>query len=146
RHQLEAGGAVLEVAPGLPTLRTDRLAVEQIFGNLLDNAVKYLQPGRPGRITVRGGVSGEQAVIEVEDNGRGIDPRDHGRIFELFRRSGRQDKPGEGIGLAHVRALARRLGGDVECRSAPGLGSTFRVTLALVPPAAPHPIPEQLPA
>ena len=144
RHQLEAGGGVLEVAPGLPTLRTDRLAVEQIFGNLLDNAVKYLQPGRPGRITVRGSVVGSQAVIEIEDNGRGIDPRDHGRIFELFRRSGRQDKPGEGIGLAHVRALARRLGGDVECRSAAGLGSTFRVSLALVPP--PDPIPEETPA
>ena len=142
RHQLEAAGAVLEVAPGLPTLRADRLAVEQILGNLLDNAVKYLQPGRPGRITVRGGIAGGQAVIEIEDNGRGIDPRDHGRIFELFRRSGRQDKPGEGIGLAHVRALARRLGGDVECRSAAGLGSTFRVRLALVPPPDPIPPPE----
>ncbi|MBL6457825.1 CHASE3 domain-containing protein [Belnapia sp. T6] len=145
QHQLEAAGARLEVAPGLPVLRTDRLAVEQIFGNLLDNAVKYLDPSRPGRIAVRGRRTATHAVIEVEDNGRGIDPRDHGRIFELFRRSGRQDRPGEGIGLAHVRALARRLGGDVECRSAPGLGSTFRVTLALTAPAS-APASEDSPA
>ncbi|MDB5372995.1 MAG: histidine kinase [Belnapia sp.] len=144
QHQLDAAGATLQVAPGLPVVQTDRVAAEQVFGNLLDNAVKYLDPSRPGRITVRGRVAGTQAVIEVEDNGRGIDPRDHGRIFELFRRSGRQDRPGEGIGLAHVRALARRLGGDVECRSAPGLGSTFRVTLALVAPATPPPAPEEL--
>jgi signal transduction histidine kinase len=143
QHQLDDAGAALMVEPGLPVIRSDRLAVEQIFGNLIDNAVKYLDPSRPGRITVRGRIARGRAVIEVEDNGCGIDPRDHGRIFELFRRSGRQDRPGEGIGLAHVRALARRLGGDVECRSAPGLGSTFRVILALVAPTTPITIPEE---
>jgi signal transduction histidine kinase len=50
-------------------------------------------------------------------------------VFELFRRAGRQDKPGEGIGLAHVRALVRRLGGDVTMRSRLGQGSEFRVVL-----------------
>ncbi len=144
QHQLDEAGATLHVEPGLPVIRTDRLAAEQIFGNLIDNAVKYLDPRRPGRITVRGRVVRDRVIIEVEDNGRGIDPRDHGRIFELFRRSGRQDRPGEGIGLAHVRALARRLGGDVECRSAPGLGSTFRVTLALEAPTTPVPISEEV--
>jgi signal transduction histidine kinase len=143
QHQLDDAGAALMVEPGLPVIRSDRLAVEQIFGNLIDNAVKYLDASRPGRITVRGRIARGRAVIEVEDNGCGIDPRDHGRIFELFRRSGRQDRPGEGIGLAHVRALARRLGGDVECRSAPGLGSTFRVILALVAPTTPITIPEE---
>ncbi len=135
QHQLDEAGASLALAPGLPRIHSDRLAVEQIFGNLVDNAVKYLDPGRPGRITIRGRTTRSHVLVEVEDNGRGIDPRDHGRIFELFRRSGRQDRPGEGIGLAYVRALARRLGGDVECRSTPGLGSTFRVTLALTAPA-----------
>ena len=50
---------------------------------------------------------------EVEDNGRGIDPKDFERVFDLFRRAGVQDQPGEGIGLAHVRALVRRLGGTI---------------------------------
>ena len=76
-----------------------------------------------------GRTTGGRAIIEVADNGRGVDPRDHGRIFELFRRSGKQDQKGEGIGLAHVRALARRLGGEVWPAAAPGIGSRFRVTL-----------------
>ncbi|WP_043363960.1 CHASE3 domain-containing protein [Belnapia sp. F-4-1] len=146
QHQLDEAGASVSLAPGLPRIHSDRLAVEQIFGNLIDNAVKYLDPARPGRIAIRGRTSGSHVVVEVEDNGRGIDPRDHGRIFELFRRSGRQDRPGEGIGLAHVRALARRLGGDVVCRSAPGHGSTFRVTLALTAPAQPQSAAEDIPA
>ena len=48
-------------------------------------------------------------IFEIGDNGRGIDPKDHQRIFDLFRRAGTQDRPGQGIGLAHVRALVRRL-------------------------------------
>jgi signal transduction histidine kinase len=137
RHQLaEAGGEIL-VEGRLPDIVADRVAVEQILGNLIDNAVKYLDPARPGRITLRGRARGRQAVFEVEDNGRGIDPRDHARVFELFRRSGAQDRPGEGIGLAHVRALARRLGGNVDIESSLGRGSTFRLTLPLVGRATP---------
>ena len=71
-------------------------------------------------------------VLEVSDNGRGIDPRDHERIFDLFRRSGMQDQPGEGIGLAHVRALAYRLGGLIEVRSELDRGATFRLSLPRV--------------
>ena len=63
------------------------------------------------------------------DNGRGIDPKDHQRIFDLFRRAGTQDRPGQGIGLAHVRALVRRLGGTMSVTSALGQGSTFTITL-----------------
>lgn len=51
---------------------------------------------------------------------RGIEPRDHERVFDLFRRSGVQDQQGEGIGLAHARALAYRLGGNIEIQSALG--------------------------
>jgi signal transduction histidine kinase len=54
------------------------------------------------------------------------------RVFELFRRAGNQNRPGEGIGLAHVRALVRRLGGTIECRSTLGEGSTFSVRLPVV--------------
>lgn len=141
RHQLDAAAATLTVEGRLPMLVTDRLALEQVLGNLLDNAVKYLDPARPGRIVLRGRAQGGRAEIEVEDNGRGIDPRDHARIFELFRRSGPQDRPGEGVGLAHVRTLVRRLGGDIACSSERGKGSVFRVTLPLVTPAARLPLP-----
>ncbi len=137
QHQLEEAGATVERQPSLPALVTDRLALEQILGNLIDNAVKYLDPARPGRITITAERRGTRIEIEVADNGRGIDPRDHARVFELFRRSGRQDQKGEGIGLAHVRALARRLGGEVSLQSTPGQGSRFRVILPAI--LAPEP-------
>ena len=126
-------GAQVAVEGRLPALVSDRLAVEQVLSNLVENALKYLQPGRPGHIAVRGGSApGGRLVYEVEDNGRGIDPRDHERVFELFRRSGAQDTPGEGIGLAHVRALVYRLGGAIGCASELGRGSVFKVTLPAV--------------
>ena len=130
RHRTDELGAEITVG-ALPRIASDRIAVEQIFSNLVENAVKYLEPGRPGRITVRGTVIGPRAIFEVQDNGRGIDPKDHDRVFDLFRRSGAQDQPGEGIGLAHVRALAYRLGGVVDCTSALGEGATFRLSLPL---------------
>ncbi|MCJ2010393.1 ATP-binding protein [Methylobacterium sp. E-041] len=130
RHQIETAGATVEVAPDLPTIVADRLAVEQVLGNLIDNAVKYLDPARPGRITITArSVGGNRVRIAVADNGRGIAPRDHARVFELFRRSGVQDRPGEGIGLAHVKALVRSLGGRIDLASALGAGTTFEVTL-----------------
>jgi signal transduction histidine kinase len=116
----------------LPTLISDRLALEQIFGNLFDNAVKYRDRNRPLRIMIRAIESGRIVHFEIIDNGRGIAKEDHERIFELFRRSGVQDRPGEGIGLAHVRALARRLGGDIKVESELGVGTTFRVSLPRV--------------
>jgi signal transduction histidine kinase len=116
----------------VPSLVSDRLAVEQVFSNLVENALKYLSPGRPGRVTLSGHAEGAVMRYEVTDNGRGIAERDLERVFELFRRAGVQDKPGEGIGLAHVRALLRRLGGSVHCESTPGVGSTFIVRLPQV--------------
>lgn len=130
RHQTEVAGATIDVASDLPRITADRLAMEQVFGNLIDNAVKYLSPGRSGRITVTGQPAGGGRVrIAVADNGRGIAERDHVRVFELFRRSGVQDRPGEGIGLAHVKALIRSLGGRIDVASELGVGTTFIVTL-----------------
>ena len=130
RHQVEAAGATVIVAPDLPSIVADRLAVEQVIGNLIDNAVKYLEPGRPGRIAITAAPAGGNRVrIAVTDNGRGIAERDHARVFELFRRSGVQDRPGDGIGLAHVKALVRSLGGRIDLTSTLGKGTTFEVTL-----------------
>jgi signal transduction histidine kinase len=128
QHRIQETGTTLTVEP-LPTIVNDRVAVEQILSNLVENALKYQQPGRAGSIMVRGSTAHGRAIVEVADNGRGIDPRDHDRIFDLFRRSGTQDQPGEGIGLAHSRALAYRLGGTIEVSSALGEGSTFRLSL-----------------
>ncbi len=131
-HRAQEAEAVVEVGP-LPRLVIDRIAVEQVFSNLVDNAIKYLRAGVPGRIDVTAETTDGRARFRIADNGRGIDPRDHGRVFELFRRSGPQDRPGEGIGLAHVKTLVRQLGGTISLASAPGEGSTFVVDLPLEP-------------
>jgi signal transduction histidine kinase len=129
RHRLDDLGAQIAIETPLPPLISDKLAVEQILSNLVENAVKYLKPGRPGRIRISGRCEHGRTTLEVADNGRGIDPKDHERVFELFRRAGVQDQPGEGIGLAHVRALAYRLGGNVTCDSALDRGAAFRLSL-----------------
>jgi len=128
-HTVDERGATIEIEGKLPRIVSDRLAIEQILSNLIENAVKYLEPGRPGRIVIRGQRSGPRISVEVEDNGRGIAASDHARVFDLFRRAGTQDQPGEGIGLAHVRALAHRLGGTIDVRSELGVGTTFRLSL-----------------
>jgi signal transduction histidine kinase len=129
-HQAAEADAEIRIEP-LPDLVSDRLALEQIFSNLIDNAIKYLKPGVPGRISVRARTKLGFAIFEIADNGRGIDAKDHQRIFDLFRRAGTQDKPGQGIGLAHVRALVRRLGGTMSVASELHNGSTFTITLPI---------------
>jgi signal transduction histidine kinase len=134
-HRVQSARAVITIGP-LPRLVIDRIAAEQVFSNLVDNAVKYLRPGVPGEIVVSATVEDNRAVFRVADNGRGIDPRDHARVFELFRRSGQQNQPGDGIGLAHVRTLLRQLGGTISLESTLGQGSTFTVVLPLAPRGA----------
>jgi signal transduction histidine kinase len=134
-HQAAEAQAQIRIEK-LPNLVSDRLALEQIFSNLIDNALKYLKPGLPGDILIRGRTKLGYAIFEVIDNGRGIDPKDHQRIFDLFRRAGTQDKPGQGIGLAHVRALVRLLGGTMSVASELHSGSTFTITLPVNWPAS----------
>jgi signal transduction histidine kinase len=131
-HRLTEANAEVVIERPMPDLVSDRFSLDQILSNLVDNAVKYLKPGVPGRIVVRGRRQASRAVIEVVDNGRGIDPRDHARVFDLFRRSGAQDRPGEGIGLATVRALVFRLGGTIDVASTLGQGAAFTLSLPLV--------------
>ncbi|HEY0852814.1 MAG TPA: CHASE3 domain-containing protein [Bradyrhizobium sp.] len=129
-HQAAEADTQIRVG-ALPNIVSDRLALEQIFSNLIDNALKYLRPGVLGDIEIRGRTKLGFAVFDVIDNGRGIEAKDHQRIFDLFRRAGTQDKPGQGIGLAHVRALVRRLGGTMSVASELNQGSTFTVTLPI---------------
>ncbi len=127
---IENGSRGISVKVGkLPDLVTDRASVELIIGNLLDNAIKYLDPGRPGEIAITAEQSDGQALFHIHDNGRGMTTEDIPRAFESFRRVGRQDVPGEGMGLAYVKTNVRMLGGRVWCESVPGRGTTFSVSL-----------------
>jgi len=127
-HQASEANAEIRLEQ-LPDIQSDRLALEQIFSNLVGNALKYLKPGVPGEIVIRGRTKLGFLIFDFTDNGRGIDPKDHSRIFDLFRRAGLQDRQGQGIGLAHVRTLVRRLGGTISVSSELNKGSTFTVTL-----------------
>lgn len=129
-HQIADAGGKVDIAVAVPSVTTDRFSLEQIFGNLFDNAVKYRSLDRPLELSVRAVRDSRNSVrIEVTDNGRGIAPEDRERVFELFRRAGHQNQPGEGIGLAHVRSLIRNLGGDITVESNIGAGSTFILRL-----------------
>ena len=114
----------------LPPIYTDSLALEQIFSNLLDNAVKYTQPGRAGKIHISAVSSATDITYSVQDNGRGIDPQDMKKIFEIFKRARNTDTVrGLGMGMAFVKATVRKLGGSIWCNSVLGEGTTFYVQL-----------------
>jgi two-component system, OmpR family, phosphate regulon sensor histidine kinase PhoR len=108
----------------------DPQRVQQIVGNLIDNAVKFSPPG--GEVTLRAFGADELVSIEVSDQGEGIPEQEKRRIFHRFYRVDRsrsQDVPGMGLGLAITKHLAAIQGGSIEVDSEPGRGSTFRVTL-----------------
>lgn len=127
----EQADAQIIVAPNQPEIYGDRVAMEQILSNLIENAIKYNHPQRPPVVRITGRRIGQTAEFRVSDNGRGIDARDFDRVFDLFRRSGTQDRPGEGIGLAHVRAVVYRLGGSILLESELGVGTTFILSIPL---------------
>jgi PAS domain S-box-containing protein len=131
----EQKGVALELDPcGPAPARTDPGMVRQILTNLVGNALKFTDTGEV-RVTVISRVDGVE--IAVTDSGMGIAPEQHERIWEAFyqvdpaltRREG-----GTGLGLSLSRDYARLLGGDITVRSAPGLGSTFILTLPLDAP------------
>jgi signal transduction histidine kinase len=126
--QIAARGATVTVQP-LPEVTADRTSMEQILGNILGNAVLYLDPARPGRIEIAGKLTGTELLVDVRDNGRGIAPDDREKIFAPFRRAGAANMPGEGMGLAYVQALVRRQGGRIWFDSEPGVGTTFSFVL-----------------
>jgi signal transduction histidine kinase len=90
----------------------------------------YLDPHRPGKIEIRAERNHAETTFHIRDNGRGIDKKDLHAVFELFRRVGKQDVPGEGMGLAYVQTLVRRHGGQIWCESEVGVGTTFSFTIS----------------
>jgi signal transduction histidine kinase len=132
QHQLVSAGGTVSVSGSVPEIVSDRLSLDQIFGNLLDNAVKYRAAERPLRVAIRIAPDGrDHVVIEVADNGRGIAASDLHRIFDLFARVGTTDQRGDGVGLALVRTLAKNLGGDISATSELGEGTVFHLRLPL---------------
>ena len=117
--------------PEALSARINAEAFGHIVGNLVENAIKYTPEG--GEVDVRAFEEDGHVLVEVEDNGPGIDPRHHARIFERFYRvdAGRSRAVGgTGLGLAIVKHLSRATEAHVELRSMPGRGTTFVVRLS----------------
>jgi len=124
QHKIDQAAITVKLEP-LPTLCADVLSLQQIFGNILSNAVNYLDPARSGSIIISALSKPDQVVFSIADNGRGIAQADHYKVFAPLRRAGTQDIPGEGMGLAYVQTLVRLHGGKIWFESQPDVGTTF---------------------
>jgi two-component system phosphate regulon sensor histidine kinase PhoR len=137
KPRLDAGRLVGEVSDtAAPRVLADRRALVQVLLNLLDNAIKYSEPGGRIEIAVAGAPTGVR--IEVRDTGIGVPAADQARIFERFYRVEKarsRDLGGTGLGLAIVKHLVQALDGEVRVSSREGQGTTFSVRLPAAPAA-----------
>lgn len=114
------------VDDSLPATGEFRRAL-QVLVNLIGNAVRYSPPG--SNVWIRLEREGDLAAVVIADQGKGIAPEDHHRIFEKFARVDNNEPGGSGLGLYIARRLARAMGGDINVDSAPGQGARFVFTL-----------------
>lgn len=125
-------GGSLDVAADLPRVRGERKRLLQMMSNLVDNALKYRHPDRAPRVRVWGERHGAEAVLHIQDNGRGIPETALPRLFEIFQRvpaPGFEDPGGTGIGLAIVKRIVDTHKGQIDVESKEGEGTTFHVRL-----------------
>jgi signal transduction histidine kinase len=124
----------VDVADDLPLVHADRDRLQQVVGNLLNNALKFT---RAGSITLRGERAGREVLISVADTGIGIAASEHERIFEKFQQVGEvlTDKPrGAGLGLSICREIVDHHKGRIWVEAKPGAGSTFSFTVPAIVP------------
>ena len=128
--QLSMPDGVVRVEGALPAVRGNGVLLVQVFVNLLSNAVKFVRPEIRPEVRIRAEASEERVRVWVEDNGIGIEPEHHERIFRVFERlNPRPNYPGTGIGLAIVRRAMERLRGRCGVESEPGSGARFWIEL-----------------
>jgi len=126
-----AGSVLTELAPGLPPVRGEELAVRRILQNLVGNAIDSLD-GKAGSVTVTTSRAGGGVLMSVADTGRGMSREELDRAFDDFHTT----KPGgTGLGLSVVRRLVADLGGTLRVETVPGEGSRFFVELPQAPGA-----------
>src|SRR5262249_42403670 len=112
-----------------PPVKANAMALEQVLHNLLDNAIKFVPPGVVPHVRLTATDEGDWVRLSVCDNGIGIDPEYHERIFKVFERLAPKQYAGTGIGLAIVKKGMERMGGRVGVKSALGKGSCFWIEL-----------------
>lgn len=123
----------IDVQPGLPTLHTIRIQLQQVFSNLISNAIKYHDKAQ-GQVTVRHHENDQFHVFSVADNGPGIDAEYHERIFVIFQTLQERDAlESTGVGLTIVKKIVEWQGGNIWVSSEPGQGATFTFTWPKAP-------------
>jgi PAS domain S-box-containing protein len=128
--EILAKGAQVNVITPLPSVRAHKPTLVQVLANLVSNAVKFVAPGTPPHVQVWAEGNGEWVRVWVRDNGIGIDPKYHSRIFRVFERlHGVERYAGTGIGLAIALTGAERMGGRLGVESDAGQGSHFWIEL-----------------
>ncbi|MBN1937383.1 MAG: GHKL domain-containing protein [Anaerolineae bacterium] len=126
---IAARGVEVEIAPGLPTVYSERARLVEVVQNLVDNAVKFMGDQPQPRVEIGMRQDGDEPVFYVRDNGMGIEPQYHDKIFGLFDKLD-PDSEGTGIGLALVKRIVETHGGKIWVESeGKGQGSTFCFTL-----------------
>ena len=122
-------GFHIELPFFLPTLATNRVQIEQVFSNLLSNAIKYHDHPETGIVTIGCDDAGDFYRFSVADNGPGIAPEYHERVFIIFQTLTERDTlESTGVGLAIVKKIVERQGGVITLKSAEGAGATFTFT------------------
>ncbi|HYZ83641.1 MAG TPA: ATP-binding protein [Bryobacteraceae bacterium] len=134
RVQIEEASADVQYGP-MPKVRFDELRLAQIFQNLINNALKY-RSDRPPCIRIEAAVEAERIVFSVKDNGMGIAKEHQEQIFGVFQRLHGREYEGTGIGLATVKKVVERHGGNIWLESTPGEGSTFYFSVPVYHEAA----------
>jgi signal transduction histidine kinase len=120
----------VEITTSLPTITVERLYIFQIFQNLIDNAIKFMDKDK-GFIQIRCQEEGNIWKFSVTDNGPGIDTKYHEKIFKMFQTLVPRDElESTGIGLAVVKKVVELYGGQIWIESEVGQGSTFHFTLS----------------
>lgn len=115
---------------GLPTISGDFDQITDLFLHLIDNAVKFQPSGHKPFISIASQTADDCWQFAVSDNGIGIEPQFHNRIFKLFQRLHTEDEyPGIGVGLTLAQKIVHRHGGSLWCESAPGAGTCFYFTI-----------------
>ena len=127
-------GFAVELPFFLPTLTTDAVQLQQVFTNLISNAVKYHDHPATGHVMIGCDDAGEFYSFSVADDGPGIDPEYHERIFVIFQTLTERDTlESTGVGLAIVKKIVERQGGRISIESAEGQGAKFAFTWPKLP-------------